>query len=79
MLRRFGAYSFIVINWVFCVLAALQPPVIMMNQRLQETKNRLCAPNPCRVLLMAELESHQFHPKIDHQLAQHGNKLAEMQ
>lgn len=51
----------------------------MMSQRLQETKNRLCAPNPCRVLLMAELKIHQFHPRIDHQLAQHGTELAEMQ
>jgi len=77
--KPFDPYPFILLNLVLSSLAALQAPVIMMSQRRQETKDRQRAENDYRVNLKAELEIRQLHEKIDHQLAQQWDKLAEMQ
>ncbi|MFT6088807.1 MAG: putative membrane protein [Sulfitobacter sp.] len=77
--RPFDPYPFILLNLVLSSLAALQAPVIMMSQRRQETKDRARAENDYRVNLKAELEIRQLHEKMDHQLAQQWEKLAEMQ
>ena len=61
-----------------CV-AAMQAPVLMMNQRRQETKDRQRSQNDYQVNLKAELEIRQLHEKIDHQLAHQWQKLVEMQ
>ncbi len=79
MMRPFDPYPFILLNLVLSSLAALQAPIIMMSQRRQEGKDRLRAENEYRVNLKAELEIRQLHEKMDHQLAQQWNKLAEMQ
>lgn len=77
--RPFDPYPFILLNLLLSSLAALQAPVIMMSQRRQETKDRARAENDYRVNLKAELEIRQLHEKMDHQLAQQWEKLAEMQ
>lgn len=77
--RPFDPYPFILLNLVLSSLAALQAPVIMMSQRRQETKDRARAENDYRVNLKAELEIRTLHEKMDHQLAQQWDKLAEMQ
>lgn len=79
MARPFDPYPFILLNLVLSSLAALQAPIIMMSQRRQETKDRLRAENDYRVNLKAELEIRQLHEKMDHQLAQQWDKLAELQ
>lgn len=79
LVRPFDPYPFILLNLVLSSLAALQAPIIMMSQRRQDTKDRIRAENDYRVNLKAELEIRQLHEKIDHQLAQQWNKLAEMQ
>ncbi|MGB5560148.1 MAG: DUF1003 domain-containing protein [Paracoccaceae bacterium] len=79
MIRPFDPYPFILLNLVLSSLAALQAPIIMMSQRRQETKDRMRAENDYRVNLKAELEIRQLHEKLDHQLAQQWDKLAEMQ
>lgn len=77
--RPFDPYPFILLNLVLSSLAAFQAPVIMMSQSRQETKDRKRAENDYRVNLKAELEIRQLHEKMDHQLAQQWDKLAEMQ
>lgn len=79
MVLPFDPYPFILLNLVLSSLAALQAPVIMMSQRRQETKDRMRAENDYRVNLKAELEIRQLHEKMDHQLAQQWDKLAELQ
>jgi len=79
MVQPFDPYPFILLNLVLSSLAALQAPIIMMSQRRQETKDRMRAENDYRVNLKAELEIRQLHEKMDHQLAQQWDKLAEMQ
>lgn len=79
MSRPFDPYPFILLNLVLSSLAALQAPIIMMSQRRQETKDRRRSENDYRVNLKAELEIRQLHEKMDHQLAQQWDKLAEMQ
>jgi uncharacterized membrane protein len=77
--RPFDPYPFILLNLVLSSLAALQAPIIMMSQRRKETKDRRWAENDYRVNLKAELEIRQLHEKMDHQMAQQWDKLAEMQ
>jgi uncharacterized membrane protein len=77
--RPFDPYPFILLNLVLSSLAALQAPIIMMSQRRQDTKDRIQAESDYRVNLKAELEIRQLHEKMDHQLAEQWNKLAEMQ
>lgn len=79
LFRPFDGYPFILLNLALSTLAAIQAPVIMMSQRRQETKDRLRAENDYKVNLKAELEIRQLHEKIDHQLAQQWERLAEMQ
>ncbi len=79
MAQPFDPYPFILLNLVLSSLAALQAPIIMMSQRRQDTKDRIQAENDYRVNLKAELEIRQLHEKMDHQLAEQWNKLAEMQ
>ena len=79
MVRPFDPYPFILLNLVLSSLAALQAPIIMMSQRRQDTKDRIRAENDYRVNLKAELEIRQLHEKMDYQLAQQWDKLAELQ
>lgn len=79
LVRPFDPYPFILLNLVLSSLAALQAPIIMMSQRRQDTRDRIQAENDYRVNLKAELEIRQLHEKMDHQMAQQWDKLAELQ
>jgi uncharacterized membrane protein len=79
LFEPFDMYPFILLNLVLSCLAAAQAPIIMMSQRRQEVKDRRHAENDYRVNLKAELEIRQLHEKLDHQLAQQWERLAEIQ
>lgn len=79
LFRPFDPYPFILLNLVLSSVAAIQAPVIMMSQRRQETKDRRRSENDYRVNLKAELEIRQLHEKLDHQMADQWDKLAELQ
>lgn len=77
--QPFDPFPFILLNLVLSTIAALQAPIIMMSQKRQEQKDRLRAENDYRVNLKAEIEIRQLHEKMDHQLAQQWDRLAELQ
>ncbi|WP_245840952.1 DUF1003 domain-containing protein [Puniceibacterium sediminis] len=77
--QPFDPYPFILLNLVLSSIAAIQAPIIMMSQRRQETKDRRRSENDYRVNLKAELEIRQLHEKMDHELAEQWDRLAEMQ
>lgn len=56
----FDPYPFILLNLVLSSRAALQAPIIVMNQRRQEEKDRLRAENDYRVNLKTELQKIQI-------------------
>lgn len=75
----FDPYPFILLNLVLSCVAAFQAPIIMMSQKRQEEKDRQRSENDYMVNLRAELEIRQLHEKIDHQMAQQWQRLAELQ
>lgn len=77
--QPFDPYPFILLNLVLSCVAALQAPIIMMSQKRQEEKDRQRSENDYMVNLRAELEIRQLHEKIDHQMAQQWQRLAELQ
>ncbi len=79
LIGPFDPYPFILLNLMLSCVAALQAPVIMMSQRRQEAKDRLRAENDYKVNLKAELEIRHLHEKIDRQLTEQWQRLAEIQ
>ena len=79
MVRPFDPYPFILLNLVLSRLAAVRAPIITMSQTRKGTRDRIQANKDYRVNLKAELEIRQLHQKMDHQLAQQWDKLAELQ
>ena len=77
--RPFDPYPFILLNLVLSCLAAIQAPVIMMNQNRVEAKDRLRSQHDYRVNLKAELEIRHLHDKIDHLLSHQWERLVEIQ
>lgn len=77
--QPFDPYPFILLNLVLSCVAAFQAPIIMMSQKRQEEKDRQRSENDYMVNLRAELEIRQLHEKIDHQMAQQWQRLAELQ
>ncbi|WP_175577313.1 DUF1003 domain-containing protein [Rhizobium oryziradicis] len=77
--QPFDPYPFILLNLVLSCVAAMQAPIIMMSQKRQEEKDRLRSENDYMINLRAELEIRQLHEKIDHQMAQQWQRLAELQ
>ncbi len=75
----FDPYPFILLNLALSCLAALQAPIIMMSQKRQEAKDRQRAESDYMINLRAEMEIRQLHEKIDHQMAQQWERLAELQ
>jgi uncharacterized membrane protein len=55
LVRRWDAYPFILLNLVLSCLAAIQAPVIMMNQQRQATRDRLQADSDYQVNGKAEI------------------------
>jgi uncharacterized membrane protein len=77
--KPFDPYPFILLNLELSTLAALQAPVIMMNQNRQEKRDRQQAIYDYKVNLKAELEIRQLHQKVDHLLSKQWERLVEIQ
>ena len=72
LFRPFDPYPVIILAMIgaaLASLAALEGPIIMMNQRRQAARDRLRADDDYRVNLKAELEIRYLGEKIDHVLA----------
>lgn len=76
---RADPYPFILLNLLLSCLAALQAPIIMMSQKRQEARDRLCSQSDYKVNLKAELEIRHLHEKIDHLLRKQSQRLFEIQ
>jgi len=61
----FDPYTFIFLNLVLSMLAALQAPIIMMSQNRQAARDRFEASKDYEVNLKAEIELIALHHKID--------------
>ena len=59
--RAFDAYPFILLNLVLSCIAAVQAPLIMMSQNMQEAKDRKRAENDYRINLKSELIIDDLH------------------
>ena len=77
--NAFDPYPFILLNLVLSCIAAIQAPIIMMSQKMQEVKDRLRAFNDYRVNLKAELEIQHLHEKMDYLISRQWQRLAEIQ
>ena len=77
--KPFDPYPFILLNLILSCLAAIQAPVIMMNQNRQEQKDRQRAEHDYKINLKAELEIKLLSEKIDHLLVHQNKKLLEIQ
>ena len=78
-IKPFDPYPYIFLNLLLSYLAAIQAPIIMMNQNRQEAKDRLRVMHDYQVNLKAELEIRQLHQKPDHLLSNQWERLAEIQ
>ena len=65
-------------NLLSCI-AAIQAPIIMMNQNRQEAKDRLRSEYDYRVNLKAELEIRHLHEKMGHLIMTQWQRLLEIQ
>jgi len=77
--RPFDPYPYILLNLVLSVLAAVQAPIIIMSQNRQEIRDRLHAERDYQVSIHTDLEIHRLHKKMDHLLANQGERLLEIQ
>ncbi|WP_343038423.1 DUF1003 domain-containing protein [Microvirga arsenatis] len=77
--EAFDPHPYILLNLVLSCIAAVQAPIIMMNQRRQEAKDRLRSRNDYQVNLKAELEIRHLHEKVDHLINRQWERLAEIQ
>jgi uncharacterized membrane protein len=75
----FDPYPFILLNLILSCLAAIQAPVIMMSQNLQEDKDRKRARSDYLVNLKAEMEVRNLHRKVDLLMAEQMADLFKMQ
>jgi len=64
---------------VLSCIAAIQAPIIMMSQNLQEAKDRIRSQHDYQVNLKAELEIRHLHEKIDHLLSHQWERLVQIQ
>ena len=77
--RPFDPYPFILLNLFLSMLAAVQAPVIIMSQNRQEIRDRLHADRDYEVSIHTDREIHLLHRKMDHLMANQGQKLLEIQ
>jgi uncharacterized membrane protein len=63
--RAFDPYPFIFLNLMLSMVAALQAPIIMMNQNRQSATDRQMAVHDYEVNLKAEIEIMALHEKMD--------------
>lgn len=77
--KAFDPYPFILLNLILSCVAALQAPVIMMNQNRQEEKDRERAKKDYMINLKSELEIRMLHEKLDHLIIHQQHELIEIQ
>ncbi|HWQ35466.1 MAG TPA: DUF1003 domain-containing protein [Blastocatellia bacterium] len=77
--HAFDPYPYILLNLVLSCLAALQAPVIMMNQNRAAEKDRMQAQNDYEVNVKAELEILQLQEKLNELREHDWVALVEMQ
>ncbi|MDB5295290.1 MAG: hypothetical protein JWO31_1273 [Phycisphaerales bacterium] len=63
--KPFNAYSYVFLNLILSMLAALQAPVTMMSQNRHPAKDRVAAAHDYEVNLRAELGIPALRAKID--------------
>nr|WP_261401886.1 DUF1003 domain-containing protein [Chenggangzhangella methanolivorans] len=69
--RPFDPYTYIFLNLLLSMLAAIQAPVIMMSQNRQVAKDRETAALDYEVNLKAEIEIMALHDKLDRMRDEH--------
>ena len=67
--KAFDPYPFILLNLVLSCVAAIQAPLIMMSQNLQEEKDRRRAENDYKVNLKTEIMIDDLYNKVNSILA----------
>ena len=67
--KAFDPYPFILLNLVLSCVAAIQAPLIMMSQNLQEEKDRRRAENDYKVNLKTEIMIEDLYDKVNAILA----------
>lgn len=67
--KAFDPYLFILLNLVLSCVAAIQAPLIMMNQNRQEEKDRRRAENDYKVNLKTEIMIEALYDKVNAILA----------
>ena len=67
--KAFDPYPFILLNLVLSCVAAIQAPLIMMNQNRQEEKDRRRAENDYKVNLKTEIMIEDLYDKVNAILA----------
>jgi uncharacterized membrane protein len=75
----FDPYSFIFLNLILSMLAALQAPVILMSQNRQAARDRLAAGLDYEVNLKAKIEIIELHAKPDQIRSLHLDELLQTQ
>ncbi len=63
--ENFDPYPFILMNLILSCIAALQAPIIMMNQNRQEEKDRKRSENDYLINLKSELEIRALNQKVE--------------
>jgi len=76
--KPFDPYPFILLNLFLSTIAAIQAPIIMMSQNMQEEKDRKRGKNDYKVNLKAEIEIKLLHEKIDHLILFQNQKIVEI-
>lgn len=77
--KPFDPYPFILLNLLLSTIAALQAPIIMMNQNRKEEKDRQRAINDYMINLKSEIEVRNLHDKIDLLMTEQMKTLFEIQ
>lgn len=77
--RQFDPYPFILMNLILSCMAALQAPIIMMNQNRQEEKDRMRAENDYLINLKAEMGIRSLRQKMDLLLGEQIKTLYDIQ
>lgn len=77
--KAFDPYPFNLLNLILSCLAAIQAPIIMMNQNRQEVKDRAQAEQDYIINLKSELEIQTLHEKLDHLIIRQQSDLFDIQ
>lgn len=77
--KAFDPYPYILLNLVLSTIAALQAPIILMNQNRQAIKDRMNIENDYKTNLKAELAVQFIHAKLDQLMKNQWERLLKVQ